>query len=157
DCAGNTPFCAKASVNLWEPEMPWGVERLTFTTYGKDLTNNAGMYGTAETMVTRLKWARQVDTNAVKASPAIASDGTIIVGSTNGTTTGKLQALKPDGTLLWEKLNLGALSASPAIGKGTQVAQVAFAGVTSASGAEFVAIDLATSSVDKTCGPYAGG
>jgi outer membrane protein assembly factor BamB len=48
----------------------------------------------------------------IVSSPAIATDGTIYIGSGNGA----LYAINPDGTLKWKYETGGALPASPAIG-----------------------------------------
>ena len=59
-----------------------------------------------------LKWAYTTGGN-VGSSPAIASDGTIYVGSWDG----KLYAIHPDGTLQWAYTTGDHVGSSPAIAK----------------------------------------
>jgi outer membrane protein assembly factor BamB len=70
-----------------------------------------------------VKWSSDISKNAVVlqgnvtpcpfvSSPALASDGTIYIGSGNDT----LFAVNPDGTLKWQYATGASLAASPAIG-----------------------------------------
>jgi len=58
-----------------------------------------------------LKWTFATG-DLVESSPAIATDGTIYVGSHDG----KIYAINPDGTLKWSYTTGGAVTSSPAIG-----------------------------------------
>src|SRR5262249_46094927 len=58
-----------------------------------------------------LRWASAL--GAIESSPAIGSDGTIYVGSTDGT----LYAVTPTGTPKWTFATGNAISSSPALGR----------------------------------------
>jgi outer membrane protein assembly factor BamB len=57
------------------------------------------------------KWEIALQPSLSTSAPAIAPDGTIYIGSTNG----KLYAVNPDGTKKWE-VNIANTESSPAIG-----------------------------------------
>lgn len=155
-CPSAAKFCTTAQVKLWELEMPAFHDTVTFTLTGQDAVGNEAEQKQEARKVTRFKWAYQVDTAPVKASPAVASDGTIVVGSTNGGTGGNLVAVNPDGTKRWDDSTLGALDASPSIGEVTNGKALLYLGLNASDGANFEALELDTHSSKKVCGPYPG-
>lgn len=158
DCGAGVLYCGVASVNAWEPQMKAFRDTLTLTAGGTDRVGNDATPATGTAKVTRWKWAHEVDTLPVKASPAIASDGTIIIGSTSGGTSGKLKALRPDGTVRWERATLGALDASPAVGKLNGASQNVYAQLngSGAPDAKLYAFDLGGNEVASCTPPVAG-
>ncbi len=59
------------------------------------------------------KWRQQLPGTIDNASPAVARDGKVFVGSTDG----RMSCFNPDGTVAWQRaLGAGSLSISPAIG-----------------------------------------
>ena len=59
-----------------------------------------------------IAWAFQSDDSALSGGPAVAADGTVYIGSKSG----KLYALRPDGTLRWVVDTGAPLVGSPALG-----------------------------------------
>ena len=64
------------------------------------------------------KWAFNTG-GEVKASPAIGSDGTIYVGSSDAwpVTDGRIYAINPEGSKKWSIITKESVSSSPTIGK----------------------------------------
>jgi len=88
--------------------------RINVTSLGAGITDlNFGF-------TNRTKWKLGISPNVAGSpfgspfvsSPAIASDGTLYIGSGNH----NLKAISPDGTIRWEYETGGAISAAPAIG-----------------------------------------
>jgi outer membrane protein assembly factor BamB len=121
-CAG-TCYCF--AVDLAKPALP-GL-RGSFALVGSGL-DSEGQRLTAEGAlnVTRLAWRRSL-TDAVRATPAIGSDGTLYVGTAKGDHDGSLQAISPSGEELWSK-SLGRIEASPTLGAAGGAAQHVFVG-----------------------------
>lgn len=60
-----------------------------------------------------LKWRHQLNGTIDNAAPAVARDGTIFVGTTDG----RMTSFHPDGSVLWQRtVAPGSLAVSPAIG-----------------------------------------
>jgi hypothetical protein len=112
--AGRT-FCVEAELPLGPP-IPFEAFRgaVRFTAHGSDRSGNAATPVTSSVNVTRWKW-RYAAGLPIPATPAIADDGTVVFGTSNGT-TGSLYALGPDGIQKWSPIALGPIEASPAIG-----------------------------------------
>jgi outer membrane protein assembly factor BamB len=66
-----------------------------------------------------LKWSFQAD-GPVNSSPAVSCDGTIYVGSDDGT----LSAVNPDGTIKWKYVTGGSIVASPSVSEDCSVVYV---------------------------------
>ncbi len=83
---------------------------------GSDLSNNVGS-ADAGVNVTRWKWRYSAGA-PIYTTPAIADDGTIVFGTSDGG-SGSLYALTPAGAEKWAPVALGPIRASPAIGAET--------------------------------------
>jgi len=64
----------------------------------------------------KLKWSFKAD-GPVNSSPAVSCDGTVYVGSDDGT----LSAINPDGTLKWKYVTGGSIVASPSVNEDCSV------------------------------------
>ncbi len=96
---------------------------------GVDFALN-GAAGMKTEPVTRLRWVQDTGSGyVIHASPALASDGTVLVGDTNTNTNGNLYAYAPSGVRKWSQ-SLGAFEVSPAVGLvnggATEVVYVAY-------------------------------
>ncbi len=107
---GNT-----ASISCTEIYTPVSSNTASFTTgnwwmfhHDQQHTGYCSFPGPATPAV---KWSNATG-NQVWSSPAIGSDGTVYIGSTDN----NLYAYKPDGTLKWSFATGGAIYSSPAIG-----------------------------------------
>ncbi len=80
---------------------------------GSDLSNNLGT-ADAGVNVTRWKWRYSAGA-PIYTTPAIADDGTIVFGTSDGG-SGSLYALTPAGEEKWAPVALGPIKASPVIG-----------------------------------------
>ena len=154
ECGGDpVAWCGKVLVNLWEPAMDAFREAFTVRVTGQDFRGSPGE-ASVTSNVTRWKWTYQASTTAPMPSPAIATDGTIYVG-TGG--AGMLAALNPDGTVKWEKTNLGALTASPVVGSGGVYVALKEA-LGPSLGASLKVVNAATGEpASDQCGPYPVG
>jgi hypothetical protein len=87
---------------------------LVVTVVARDGARNAVSAGAAPQHVTRLRWT--YDGGAPMTSPAVMSDGTVVVGLTK--TSSQVLAVNADGTKRWEvTAGTGVISAAPAIGE----------------------------------------
>ncbi|WP_224361600.1 PQQ-binding-like beta-propeller repeat protein [Hyalangium versicolor] len=100
-------FCGVALLNLWEPKFDLFRGSMTLEVQGNDLAGNVGSTSpaTPQVNVTRWKWAFNLSTGAIKASPAIGEKGTVYIGSADG----KVIALSPEGSKTWEASTVGAV------------------------------------------------
>ncbi len=62
-------------------------------------------------------WAYAANDKEIRSSPLVSSDGTIFFGSYDE----KIHAINSDGTLKWERMVRGLISASPAMGFGGDI------------------------------------
>lgn len=118
----NSPTCSGAAAcfraNFSEPELAAMTATWQLTVAGNDLAGNVGDGGVA-TQVTRVRWVTQVPGGQdMRASPAVGPDGTIYVGTTNGSwNAGTLARLSADGAILTSSAAYGgvvSLGVSPA-------------------------------------------
>jgi hypothetical protein len=109
------PFCGQAAVALGS--LPFDAFRgvMVLEVSGSDLSNNVGK-ADGGINVTRWKWRYSAGA-PIYTTPAIADDGTIVFGTSDGG-SGSLYALTPEGDEKWAPINLGPIQASPAIGSG---------------------------------------
>ncbi len=107
------PFCRQATVLLGA--LPFEAFRgvVVLEASGSDLTNNLGT-ADAGVNVTRWKWRYSAGA-PIYTTPAIADDGTIVFGTSDGG-SGSLYALTPAGEEKWAPVALGPIKASPVIG-----------------------------------------
>lgn len=101
----NSPTCSGAAAcfraNFSEPELAAMTATWQLTVAGNDLAGNVGDGGVG-TQVTRVRWVTQVPGNQdMRASPAVGPDGTIYVGTANGSwNAGTLARLSVDGAIV---------------------------------------------------------
>jgi len=151
ECPAQAAYCGKVALSLWEVEMNAFRAELTLSVSGEDVAGNAGSSGEARLKVTRWKWVHEASTTEqIKASPAVASDGTIVFGTSAGN-SGKLVALNHDGSVKWENA-LGAVVASPAIGSTDTV----YFAANGSGGANLYAAPLATGVPSANCAAPSG-
>ena len=119
-CAAASPsaghaFCVGVEISLG-PAIPFDAFRgqMQFVAQGSDRSGNLSAPATASINVTRWRW-RYTAGLPIRTTPAIADDGTVVFGTSNGT-TGSLFALDPEANLKWPPNALGPIEASPAIG-----------------------------------------
>ncbi|HZV47618.1 MAG TPA: PQQ-binding-like beta-propeller repeat protein [Thermodesulfovibrionales bacterium] len=87
--------------------------------FAKPGDDDNGVPGNGETDDGKLKWSFKAD-GPVTSSPAVSCDGTIYVGSDDGT----LSAINPDGTLKWKYVTGGSIIASPSVSEDCSVVYV---------------------------------
>jgi len=131
-CSPGTPgaaraFCRQATVALGS--LPFDAFRgvMALEASGGDLSGNLG---TADGGINVTRWKWRYSAGApIYTTPAIADDGTIVFGTSDGG-SGSLYALTPAGEERWPSVELGPIQASPVLGAadgGTQLAYVAVA------------------------------
>lgn len=114
-CNGNPVFCGNVTLDLSTLDMKDVRGSADFQVTGVDAVGNRGS-ASAGLKVTRWKWAFDAAGN-IAGSPAVGARGVVYFGTniTNG--TGKMFALKPDGTSPWPApIAIGDTSGSPAVG-----------------------------------------
>jgi hypothetical protein len=114
-CNGSPAFCGNVTVDLSTLDMRDVRGSADFQVAGVDAVGNRGTKS-AGLKVTRWKWAFDA-AGPISGSPAVGTRGVIYFGTniTNG--TGKMFAVKPDGTSQWAApIAIGDISGSPAVG-----------------------------------------
>ena len=154
------PFCREGTVPL--APLPFEVFRalVPLEVSGSDLSNNLGRTD-AGVNVTRWKWRYSAGA-PIYTTPAIADDGTIIFGTSDGG-SGALVALTPGGTEKWPPVTLGPIKASPVVGVSDAGQQLSYVATAAPSGKLF-AIDTSTGTLVAACtnndagyaGPFLG-
>ena len=109
-------FCVESDVALGPP-VPFAAFRgaVRFTARGSDRSGNMATAASTSVDVTRWKW-RYAAGAPIRTTPAVADDGTVVFGTSNGT-AGSLYALSPGGAEKWPPIALGPIEASVAIGQ----------------------------------------
>jgi hypothetical protein len=150
-CAGGTPFCGTATVNLSLPEMKEFRGTMQLQVEGADAAGNSGT-ASAGVKVTRWKWAFD-GLGLIKASPAVGEKGDVYFGT--AASAGNVFAIEPSGRRKWG-VEVETVEGSPAVGSfnnGTELVYVAsnFTGVTGVgSGTRLRAINSVSGSVVST-------
>ena len=149
-----SPFCRVATVSLGPP-LPFEAFRsaVPLEVSGADLSNNLGK-ADAGVNVTRWKWRYSAGA-PIYTTPAIADDGTIVFGTSDGG-SGSLVALTPSGGDKWNAVQLGQTKASPVIGSGDSGQQVVYVGTASGTSGNLYAINLRDGTIVARC-PSSGG
>jgi hypothetical protein len=131
-CGSGSPgagraFCVETEAALGPP-IPLSAFRgvLRFTARGTDRSGNAAVPASTSVDVTRWKW-RYATGTPIRVTPAIADDGTVVFGTSNGT-AGSLYALAPGGGEKWPPIALGPIEASVAIGELVGAQQLLYVG-----------------------------
>ncbi len=147
------PFCREGSVAL--ATLPFEAFRgvVVLEASGSDLSNNLGT-ADAGVNVTRWKWRYSAGA-PIYTTPAIADDGTIVFGTSDGG-SGSLYALTPAGEEKWAPVALGPIKASPVIGAPDGGQQLAYVGLSPATSGNLLAITLQDGSIVTSC-PNGGG
>ena len=142
------PFCRQASVPL--APIPFDAFRgvVTLEASGSDLSNNLGT-ADAGVNVTRWKWRYSAGA-PIYTTPAIADDGTIVFGTSDGG-SGSLYALTPLGAERWPPLSLGPIEASVSISAGAGLSTLIYAATSSPGGAKISAVRLLDGSDAGVC------
>jgi hypothetical protein len=111
----SNPFCRQATVALGP--LPFDAFRgvMALEASGTDLSDNHGK-ADGGINVTRWKWRYSAGA-PIYTTPAIADDGTIVFGTSDGG-SGSLYALTPAGAEKWAPVELGPVEASVVIGLG---------------------------------------
>jgi hypothetical protein len=149
ECDGAT-WCGLAEVALWKPEMNAFRADLTLRARGSDLVGNESQDATGKVKVTRWKWAHQfVGASESKATPALDAAGDLYVGIKTVANSGQVFALRPDGTVKWGPLPVGAVTASAAVGSGNT--SVVYVPVEDAAGGSILALSSIDGSVLASC------
>ena len=150
------PFCGQAAVALGS--LPFDAFRgvMVLEVSGSDLSNNVGK-ADGGINVTRWKWRYSAGA-PIYTTPAIADDGTIVFGTSDGG-SGSLYALTPEGDEKWAPIALGEIKASPVIGTLDGGPQLVYVGIGSSAG-KILAVNLAEGVSVASCPPgastYAG-
>ena len=113
DCDASNCGCFEA--NLWVPSMEAFSGEFTVTAGATDLAGNRGEHDAGTLRVTRLRWTRPMG-KAMKATPAIGSDGVVYAAGTDGI-AGYVWAVDENGDLKWQSADLGEIEASPSVAK----------------------------------------
>jgi hypothetical protein len=113
--SAGAPFCGQATVALGS--LPFDAFRgvVVLEVSGSDLSSNLGR-ADGGINVTRWKWRYSAGA-PIYTTPAIAEDGTIVFGTSDGG-SGSLYALTPEGDEKWAPVALGPIHASASIGPG---------------------------------------
>jgi hypothetical protein len=127
---------------------------------GADLSSNVGT-ADAGVNVTRWKWRYSAGA-PIYTTPAIADDGTIVFGTSDGGNGGIL-GLAPDGAERWTPVSLGPIRASPVVGVSDAGLQLTYVATSEPSGRLF-ALDSKTGAFVAACtnndagysGPFVG-
>jgi PQQ-like domain len=151
--AASNPFCREGTVQL--APLPFEAFRavLPLEVSGADLSNNVGS-ADAGVNVTRWKWRYSAGA-PIYTTPAIADDGTIVFGTSDGG-SGSVYALAADGNERWTPTELGPMKASPVIGTIDGGQQLAYIATSGATGGNLIAIDLDQGTTVTAC-PNGGG
>lgn len=151
-----TAWCGTVDVPLWQVEMPAFRGAFTVEARGRDLAGNSGV-ATASLPVTRWKWAFAGQVGPLRTAPALGAGGTVYVAGSN--TNGKVFALRPEGSVLWEAL-LGAAMSSPVVGGSVGGSERVYVALTEGSTTRLHVLSGASGSVELRCpsadGTYAG-
>jgi len=151
--AASSAFCREGTVQL--ASLPFEAFRavVPLEASGTDLSNNLGS-ADAGVNVTRWKWRYSAGA-PIYTTPAIADDGTIVFGTSDGG-SGSVYALATDGVERWAPLEVGPVKASPVIGTVDGGQQLAYVGTSAPSGGTLVAIDINVGVTVVGC-PNGGG
>ncbi|MGZ3460079.1 MAG: hypothetical protein ACXU86_16425, partial [Archangium sp.] len=145
-------FCGVAQLKLWEPPFDAFRSTMAVNVQGADRAGNTGS-GSATVNVTRWQWtfdASAGGTFAIKAPPAIGAQGAIYFG-TSAASTGKVFALRPDGTLRWG-VNTGVFVSGPTVGAFNSNVENVYVGVNpSSTAASLVAYNGSTGAEISRC------
>src|SRR5262249_38308974 len=120
----SNPFCREGTVELGALSFEAFRAVVPLEVTGVDLSNNVGK-ADAGLNVTRWKWRYSAGA-PIYTTPAIADDGTIVFGTSDGG-SGSVYALGGSGSEKWSPLSVGQIEASPVIGSqdgGQQLAYV---------------------------------
>lgn len=145
-------FCGVAQVKLWEPAFDAFRSPLPIVVRGSDSVGNAGSLSAVSVNVTRWKWmfdSSAGGTFALKAPPAVGAQGVIYFG-VSAVSTGKVLALKPDGTKLWE-VGTGAFASGPTVGALNSSVENVYVGVNSSNMASLLALNGSTGAEVARC------
>lgn len=154
--AASNAFCREGTIAL--ASLPFEAFRavVSLEASGTDLSSNLGS-ADAGVNVTRWKWRYSAGA-PIYTTPAIADDGTIVFGTSDGG-SGSVYALTTDGVERWSPLEVGPVKASPVIGAVDGGQQLMYA-ATASSGGKILALDLADALEVAACPPgpssYAG-
>ena len=155
--AASNPFCREGTVQLASLQFEAFRAVAPLEVSGSDLSSNLGK-ADAGVNVTRWKWRYSAGA-PIYTTPAIADDGTIVFGTSDGG-SGSVYALMPDGSEKWTRPELGPMKASAILGSadgGHQFVYVA----TAASTGKMLALDVSDGAAVATCPTgtafYAGG
>jgi len=135
--AASNPFCRQAAVPLASLRFDAFRGVVTLEATGSDLSNNVGS-AAAGVNVTRWKWRYSAGA-PIYTTPAIADDGTIVFGTSDGG-SGSLYALTPAGAEKWAPVDLGPIKASPVIGTQDGGQQLAYVATAAQSGKLFALV-----------------
>jgi PQQ-like domain len=164
-CAASNPaasnaFCREGTVQL--APLPFEAFRavVPLEVSGSDLSDNVGR-ADAGLNVTRWKWRYSAGA-PIYTTPAIADDGTIVFGTSDGG-SGSLYGLAPDGTERWSPVVVGPIKASPVFGVSDGGQQLTYVATSEPSGRLF-AVDSSTGVIVAGCtnndagysGPFVG-
>src|SRR6516162_5906297 len=136
--AAANPFCRVGTVQL--APLPFEAFRavVPLEVSGADLSNNVGT-ADAGVNVTRWKWRYSAGA-PIYTTPAIADDGTIVFGTSDGG-SGSLYALTSSGSEVWAPTELGPMKASPLLGTANAGHQTIYAATATSNGKMF-ALDV---------------
>lgn len=152
----DTAWCGTVDVQLWQPELRAFRGNFTVEVWGRDLAGNLGV-ASASLPVTRWKWAFEGNVGPLRTAPALGAGGTVYVGGSN--TNGKVFALRPEGSVLWEA-PLGAATSSPVVGASVNGSEPVYMALADGSTTRLYVLDGASGSVGLRCpsgeGTYAG-
>jgi hypothetical protein len=149
-CAGKA-FCGTVDVPLWLPGLPAFRGNFAIEVTARDRVGNE-VTRTNNIPVSRWKWSFNGAAGPIRASPAIGQSGTVYLGTSDS--NGKVFALAPDGTKIWE-VQLGSVQGSPAVGEFSAGSERVYVGVNNSSGAGVLYALGANGSISGRC-PGAG-
>jgi outer membrane protein assembly factor BamB len=151
-------FCGVAQLNLWEPPFEAFRGTMTIAVQGEDTVGNSGS-GSENINVTRWKWTFDGAAGAIRSGPAIGAEGTVYLG-TNASSSGKVFALTPEGTLRWES-PVGAVVGGPVVGAFDGGTELVYVGANSANEGTLYALHGGDGGTRQTCnapnGAFEGG
>jgi hypothetical protein len=150
--AASNPFCREGTVQL--ATLPFEAFRgvVPLEVSGSDLSSNVGKTD-AGLNVTRWKWRYSAGA-PIYTTPAIADDGTIVFGTSDGG-SGSVYALGTSGSEKWNPQGVGEIKASPLIGALDGGQQLAYVGTAAAQG-RLLAVNVADGTTVAAC-PSTGG
>ena len=146
--AAANPFCRVGTVQL--APLPFEAFRavVPLEVSGADLSSNVGT-ADAGVNVTRWKWRYSAGA-PIYTTPAIADDGTIVFGTSDGG-SGSVYALSPDGSERWSLRDFGPAQASVAIGAGSGSNSLVYVATSPVSGSRINAVRLLDGSDAGVC------